>query len=98
MGTQTKARGREIRTVEDLPPTGLILQSDFLSNKGDVRLIPFSSSHWRRMVRTGEAPPAVHYFGRLSNHAEHIRAIAHGIDWRAVKVNRGVLPDREDAA
>jgi hypothetical protein len=78
---------RPIRTLDELPRSGLILWTDFLSTAEDRRLIHVGHSTWRRMALDGEAPPRKKLAGRLVAHAEHIRAIAIGVDWRAVKVN-----------
>ena len=81
---------RPIRTLSDLPPSGLVLLESVLSTPDDVRLIPFSNATWRRRVARGEAPPYVKWFGRLSCHAEHVCAIVHGRDWRTVKLAEAV--------
>ena len=76
-----------IRTLDDLPETGLVLWRDFLSSAEDRRLIPFTHQTWRRMARCGDAPPPKKYFNRMAEHAELVRAVALGQDWRAVEVN-----------
>jgi hypothetical protein len=78
---------RPIRTLEDLPQSGLVLWSDFLSRDGDRRLLHMGQSTYRRMALNGEAPPKIKLAGRLASHAEHVRAIATGQDWRSVKLH-----------
>lgn len=75
---------KPIRTLDDLPASGLIFQSDFLSTGADPRLIPIGAATWRRRVSTGELPPVVRWLGRLAAHSEHVRAVATGVDWRTV--------------
>jgi hypothetical protein len=79
-----KIHEKPILTLDDLPKSGLIFWSDFLSNTQERRLVPFSNSTWRRMIRNGLAPPTVKWFGRLAAHSEHVRAVVLGQDWRSV--------------
>ena len=75
-----------IRTLDDLPQTGLVLWSDILSKGPDRRIIPFSEAAWRRHIKLGGAPKPVRLLGANAVHAEHIRAIMTGVDWRDVKL------------
>ncbi len=75
-----------IRILDDLPPAGLVILSDVLSTGCERRLLPFGIQTWRRMVRNGQAPAMSRIAGRNAVHAEHIRAIICGTDWRKAKV------------
>ena len=77
-----------IYTLDQLPRSGLVLHQDFLSYPNTKRrLMPVSPATWKRQQNIGEAPPTERLFGRAAQHAEHIRAIITGQDWRTAQVN-----------
>ncbi len=75
-----------IRTLDELPRTGLVLWADFLSKGEDRRVMPLSEAAWRRHIKSGGAPQARKLLGCNATHAEHIRAILTDRDWRDVKL------------
>jgi hypothetical protein len=79
--------------IGDLPESGLVLQRDILTLNGcrRRRVIPVSPSTWRRAQERGEAPPTIFMFGQPAHHAEHIRAVALGHDWRKVTLQPDVV-------
>jgi hypothetical protein len=79
---------RGIYDVAHLPSTGLVLERDVLTIQGAPRsrIIPIGPASWKRRQRLGDAPPTVMMFSNRCLHAEHVRAVATGQDWRAVVI------------
>ncbi|MEP1198259.1 hypothetical protein [Tateyamaria sp.] len=76
-----------IYTLDQLPDCGLVLHLDILTyNQGSPRLMRVSPSTFKRRQKRGDAPPTEWLFGRKAQHAEHIRAILLGQDWRDAKL------------
>jgi predicted DNA-binding transcriptional regulator AlpA len=78
---------------DEFPSTGLWSVDQFCTARGVRSIFPASRTVFLRHVSQGDYPPPVR-IGNLSFwHAEHVRAIAAGLDWRRVKLD---LPEMVD--
>jgi hypothetical protein len=94
--TRTDAEARAagiklpVRSIppQDFPRTGLIRLMELASHSGDLGMFPQSPNTWIRRVAAGEYPPPVKIGAVNYWHAEYVRAVVAGVDWRKVQIDR----------